>query len=132
MPAVGDVYFGTYNYEDGGASPKLIVLLYIDAEHDVAISCLVTKHEIKKDKATNIGCRPLFQRFFIPPATGEFDINSFLELSRNKIHKISDLDSAHDKIYKFRLSDQRMSEIKNCIKKISRDIPPDIFKLITV
>jgi hypothetical protein len=63
VPAVGDVYFGTYNYEDGGASPKLIVLLYIDAEHDVAISCLVTKHEIKKDKATNIGCRPEDQGF---------------------------------------------------------------------
>ncbi len=131
MPVAGEVYFGIYKFIDGGCSPKLIVLLFVDTVNDIAISCIVTKHKLSKDKATNTGCRPASKRFFIPASKNGFDIDSYLELTRNKLHSVSNLTPANGIELKFCLPLQVLQDIKNCIKKLVHDIPPDLFKLIT-
>lgn len=106
---------------------KFIVVLYADQGSDRVITCIVTKQTSDKDKNRTAGCQFGAQRFFIPANSTYLEFDSYLQLPRLKEFSYA----GFPKDPTFVLSQVMIGQIKNCLKKLVADIPPEFFPLVT-
>lgn len=122
----GEVYYGHYEFPDGGISTKFILVLYANSLDDRVITCIATK--VPTDKNRNPGCHFKTQRFFIPAGKQYFDVDTYLELLRLKEFSYKEFPAGIEKT--FVLDPDIFAKVKDCLKKFIDDIPSDLVPLI--
>jgi len=129
LPFAGEVYYGRYEYPDGGSSIKFMLVLYANPNDHRVITCIATKVPIDKNK--NAVCHFKTQRFFIPAGQEYFEVDTYFELLRFKEFSYTDFCSTKSVELKFALSSSTLAQIRECLKKFADDIPSDLLPLIT-
>lgn len=128
-PSPGDVYYGRYEFPAGGSSIKFILVLYSNRTDNRVITCIATTFAVDKNKSA--GCHLKTQRFLILANQDYFEKDTYLELLRLKEFTYSDFSSSRTVELKFALNRDLLSQIRECLKKLVNDVPPDLFPLIT-
>jgi hypothetical protein len=132
MIACGGIYYGRYTFLDGGSSTKFVVIVHADPKTKRVITCLVTKEFDDKNKTP--GCHPKTEKFLIPANNEGFIVDTYLELTRFKEWDSADFQAntiSGDFSYERPLSVQTIKAIKDCYKKLQREVSPDFFPLVT-
>ena len=129
---IGDIFFcPKFPYKNGDLGRKCLVLLNSPQEKEPYIFCKTTSQQ--KNKSLNEFCQPEWQLFFLKENTDFFKKNTwfqFYELYPFTLEEFLDLHKNNSLEWKGKLKDITIRQIKNCIKKCSKDINRIFLKYI--
>jgi len=120
-----------FEFEDGFVKPKFLVQLNNPRKNEPVLFCLTTSQVKRYRKKYPIGCQRKSKYFFIKKCN-YFEKDTWLELDRifdYDFGKILNNCYNGNLIYKNKIDDDCLIEIKDCIKE-SKDIDEQLLKMI--
>lgn len=134
MPSQGEVLcHEKFQFSDGTFGKKLLVVLNNPRPRD---PCIVVKTTSQSRRYPNVknGCNPDKQVFYVPD-TGKEVIRGDTYIQLEETFELSVVELAASVLKKEvssigKLSDLTVAQIKNCLKKVRRDIPERHYKMI--